>query len=97
MDIASVFAWFAQESMRAADLAHEPRQREIWTRLAVMWGLAELTADTGKSARICRCISGDGPKAAPGEKARRATRRVKRTGSRARRGSETLTPLTEVA
>jgi hypothetical protein len=36
MDIASVFAWFAKESMRAADLAHEPRQREIWTRLAVM-------------------------------------------------------------
>jgi hypothetical protein len=52
MDIASVFAWFANESMRAADLAHEPRQREIWTRLAVMWGLAELTADTGKSARM---------------------------------------------
>jgi hypothetical protein len=41
MDIASVFAWFAKESMRAADLAHDPRLREIWTRLAVLWGLAE--------------------------------------------------------
>ena len=56
MDIASVFAWFAQESMRAADLAHEPRQREIWTRLAVMWGLAELAAftrkETGEDAAV---------------------------------------------
>ena len=40
MDIAIVFEWFAQESMRAAELAHEPRQHEIWTRLAVLWGLA---------------------------------------------------------
>jgi hypothetical protein len=47
-----VFAWFAKESMRAADLTREPRQREIWTRLAVMWGLAELTADTGEWPRM---------------------------------------------
>ena len=40
MDIASVFEWFAQESVFAAELAHEPRQREIWTRLAVMWASA---------------------------------------------------------
>jgi hypothetical protein len=63
MDIASVFAWFAQESMRAADLAHEPRQREIWTRLAVMWGLAELAAFTRKErrARMPLSTSADSP------------------------------------
>jgi len=53
MDIAIVFEWFAQESMRAAELAHEPRQREIWTRLAVLWGLAAAQcrqASTGQAA-----------------------------------------------
>ena len=40
MDITSVFEWFAQESVFAAELTHEPRQREIWTRLAVMWASA---------------------------------------------------------
>jgi hypothetical protein len=40
MDITSVFEWFAQESACAAELTHEPRQREIWTRLAVMWASA---------------------------------------------------------
>jgi len=40
MDITSVFEWFAQESVFAAELTHEPRQGEIWTRLAVMWASA---------------------------------------------------------
>ena len=67
MDIASVFAWFAKESMRAADLAHDPRLREIWTRLAVLWGLAETHCrhgGVGKDAAVY--LSDDGPKAAPG-------------------------------
>ena len=38
MDMA--FEWFAKESLRAAELEHEPRQREIWIRLAMMWGRA---------------------------------------------------------
>ena len=33
MDITSVFEWFAQESVFAAELTHEPRQREIWTQI----------------------------------------------------------------
>jgi hypothetical protein len=40
MDIAIVFEWFAQESVFAAELAHEQPQREIWLRLAAMWATA---------------------------------------------------------
>jgi|KBSMisStaDraftv2_1062788.scaffolds.fasta_scaffold2283970_1 hypothetical protein len=43
MDITSVFEWFAQESVFAAELTHEPRQRD-WPRCgrppqlsAIMW------------------------------------------------------------
>jgi len=36
MDMAVVFEWFGQ--IRAAAQAHEPRQREIWTRWAVLGG-----------------------------------------------------------
>ena len=36
----NIWPSFAQESVFAAELAHEPRQREIWTRLAVMWASA---------------------------------------------------------
>ena len=36
MDMAVVFEWFGQ--IRAAEQAHEPRQREIWTRWAMLWG-----------------------------------------------------------
>ena len=36
MDMAVVFEWFGQ--IRAAEQAHEPRQREIWTRWAVLGG-----------------------------------------------------------
>jgi hypothetical protein len=34
MDMAVVFEWFGQ--IRAAAQAHEPRQREIWTRWAML-------------------------------------------------------------
>ena len=40
MDIAIVFEWFAQESTLAAELTHEQLEREIWTRLALLWTLA---------------------------------------------------------
>jgi hypothetical protein len=55
MDIASVFEWFAQESVFAAELTHEPRQREIWTRLAVMWASAAAQChhvDAGAMAKM---------------------------------------------
>jgi hypothetical protein len=40
MDIASVFEWFAQESMNVAERAHEPKQREKFLRLASLWATA---------------------------------------------------------
>ena len=40
MDIASVFEWFVQESMNAAEQANEPRQRETLLKLALMWATA---------------------------------------------------------
>jgi hypothetical protein len=68
MDIASVFEWFAQESVFAAELTHEKPQREIWIRLAEMWASAaaqcrhEGAGAIGEDAAVY--FSGDAPKAA---------------------------------
>ena len=35
-----VFDWFARESLRAAEHAEDPRQREILLKLAVLWEAA---------------------------------------------------------
>ena len=70
MDNASVFEGFAQESVCAAELAHEPRQREIWTRLAVMWASAAAQChhvDAGAIGEDAAYLSGDAPKAATGQ------------------------------
>ena len=40
MDLASVFDWFAQDSIRAAEQTDEPRQREMWMKLAELWAAA---------------------------------------------------------
>ena len=40
MNIASVFNWFARESLRAAEHTENPRQREILLKLAVLWEAA---------------------------------------------------------
>jgi PIN domain nuclease of toxin-antitoxin system len=40
MDIASVFKWFAQESINVAERANEPEQRERLLKLASMWETA---------------------------------------------------------
>lgn len=40
MNIASVFDWFARESLRAAEHTEDPRQREILLKLAVLWDAA---------------------------------------------------------
>ena len=69
MDIAIVFEWFAQESMRAAELAHAPRQREIWLRLALMWALAALRSREEAEAlgeNAAFYLSGDAPRAPHG-------------------------------
>ena len=65
MDMAVVFEWFGQ--IRAAAQAHEPRQREIWTRWAVLWGLAVVHCRHEEAGRIGEdavYLSGDGPRAA---------------------------------
>jgi hypothetical protein len=38
MDLTSVFAWFAQESISIAEQANEPERRETFTQLALLWG-----------------------------------------------------------
>ena len=38
MDVAAVFSWFAQESLWAAQQTTDPIQREIFLKLAVLWG-----------------------------------------------------------
>jgi hypothetical protein len=40
MEILIVFEWFTQESIAAALQATEWEQREIWLRLALLWGMA---------------------------------------------------------
>jgi hypothetical protein len=40
MDLASVFDWFAQDSIRAAEQTGEPRKREILLKLASQWAAA---------------------------------------------------------
>ena len=67
MDITSVFEWFAQESVFAAELTHEPRQREIWTRLAVMWASAAVRCRHEDAGAIgAAYLGGDAPRAATG-------------------------------
>jgi hypothetical protein len=40
MDIASVFDWFARDSMHAAEESEDPRQRETLLKLALQWETA---------------------------------------------------------
>jgi hypothetical protein len=40
MDLASVFDWFAQDSVRAAEQTDEPREHEILLKLASQWAAA---------------------------------------------------------
>jgi len=40
MDIASVFEWFAQETVHIAEQANEVRRRETLGKLALLWAAA---------------------------------------------------------
>src|SRR5262249_58953190 len=40
MDIASVFDWFARDSVHAAEKSDDPRQRETLLKLALQWEAA---------------------------------------------------------
>jgi hypothetical protein len=42
MNIVRVFDWFARESAYAAEHTDEPRQRDIWVKLAELWKVAAL-------------------------------------------------------
>jgi hypothetical protein len=37
MDMASICAWFARDSLRAAAKNDDPREREVWMKYAEMW------------------------------------------------------------
>ena len=50
MGIASVFAWFAQESVSIADQANDPKQREMFTQLALLWATAAQQCSGGAPA-----------------------------------------------
>ena len=39
-DIASVFEWFAQDSIHIAEQANEPKRRESVANLALLWAIA---------------------------------------------------------
>jgi hypothetical protein len=71
MDIASVFEWFAQESVFAAELTHEQPQRETWIRLAVMWASAAARCRYVEAEAHCEeaavYLSADGPSMASQE------------------------------
>ena len=40
MNIATVYAWFARESVRAAEKTDDVRQRQMWMKLAEQWAAA---------------------------------------------------------
>ena len=77
MDIMIVFEWFAQESAFAAELTHEQSQREIWTRLALLWSLAAAQCrqeEAGTIGEDAACSAAMDLKP-PQSKGRRATSR----------------------
>ena len=37
MDLTTIFEWFAQESMTAAEQTKVPIKREMWLRLGSLW------------------------------------------------------------
>jgi hypothetical protein len=51
MDIASVFEWFAQESISIAEQAAEPEQREKLAELALLWASAAQQCSGGARPR----------------------------------------------
>ena len=51
MNIVRVFDWFARDSAYAAEHTDEPRQRDIWIKLAELWKAAALAAETRQERR----------------------------------------------
>jgi hypothetical protein len=51
MNIVGVFDWFARDSAYAAEHTDEPRQRDIWIKLAELWKAAALAEETRQERR----------------------------------------------
>ena len=51
MNIVRVFDWFARDSAYAAEHTDEPRQRDIWIKLAELWKAAALAEETRQERR----------------------------------------------
>ena len=49
MDLATIFEWFAQESMTAAEQTKVPIEREMWLRLGSLWMAVHNGAMTSNS------------------------------------------------
>ena len=58
MDIASVFAWFAQESISLAEQANEPERRQTFTQLAMLWATAAQQCSGGAPAMQSSMMEG---------------------------------------
>jgi hypothetical protein len=53
MDLATIFEWFAQESMTAAEQTKVPIEREMWLRLGSLWmAAAQRSHDDQRRLRI---------------------------------------------
>jgi hypothetical protein len=67
MNIAIVFDWFARDSLRAAEETNDPRQREIFVKLPVLWASAarpsrdEASTTQAAQASPCREVRALGP------------------------------------
>jgi hypothetical protein len=51
MNIVRVFDWFARDSAYAAEHTDEPRQRDIWIKLAELWKAAALAEERRQERR----------------------------------------------
>jgi hypothetical protein len=67
MDLAIVFDWFAQDSIRGAEQTEEPRKREILLKLASQWaGAAQRCRDEAATLPATEAtFKGTGPPEPP--------------------------------
>jgi hypothetical protein len=83
MDTVVVFEWFGQ--IRAAEQAHEPRQREIWTRWVVLGARRGSLPSRGAGMigedALLSISAADGPRAAAGSREPKSLPRDPMVGS----------------
>ena len=64
MNIASVYDWFARESMCAAMQTNDPRQRQKFLTLALLWATAAQQSRAGTSRQSTSPTTVPSPSAA---------------------------------